>query len=812
MTTASEKTIFLNAIEQEEPAARQAYLDEACGADHELRSRVDALLGAHAEPDHALDRPPVNLPASQSSQHIGEMVGDYRLMEQIGEGGFGLVFVAQQERPVRRSVALKIIKPGTGSKEVIARFEAERQAVALMDHPNIARVFDAGVTDDGRPYFVMELVRGVPITSFADAHRLNIRQRLALLADVCSAVHHAHQKGVIHRDIKPSNVMVTLHDAKPVVKVIDFGVAKAVGQTLTDKTIYTRFFSMIGTPLYMSPEQAEMSGLDVDTRSDIYSLGVLMYELLAGATPFDRARLDSAGLDEMRRIIREEEPPLPSKRLSTLGLDVSTVSAARQLEPNRLTSSLRGDIDWIVMKALEKDRTRRYDSAAAMAADINRYLGEQPIDARPPTMAYQLAKFARRNRIVLGTSLLLGLTMLIGTGVSLWQMRLAMHERDQKEQALQEIEQFASRITVAHSLVANAQAHADNGQWMQAVTDFDQAVIQQPSYYLPWLSRADFYLEMFMWEEAADDFAQALELGAPIDRPQWWGVGALFVMTKHDDAYESMSHRIEQRVAKDTPPEHWEWMRNAVVAPDELPPKSYRQLSDLADQWMAMVEWSESSEDGGGRPDRPPHRSPSLQSPIGNFESGVLEREVVKSEVVEPGLVQLRLEEPIDRELSPVNDGPPRFDARPKPPFPPPHGRRRSSVTNTPRSVCEYVTGLAHLRSGDYDLAIKALTNSGMDIDWPGVGLVDAPLAMAYHHSGRRRRAAKLLQQSKRTTERELKRFYQEDSDHGRMPWFDMIEQVTLYSEACTLITGVTPSDPPELAQMRARALARLSQ
>ncbi|MCE2810815.1 MAG: serine/threonine protein kinase, partial [Planctomycetaceae bacterium] len=377
-----------------------------------LLASVEELLAAHESTDCMLDRILVDgHPIEQSlafsvglptpdvaSADVGSLVGSFRLMERIGEGGFGLVFVAQQERPVKRKVALKIIKPGTGSNEVVARFELERQALAMMDHPNIARVFDAGVTDDGRPYFVMELVRGLPITEYCDNYRLNLEDRVRLFQDVCAAVQHAHQKGVIHRDLKPSNVMVTLHDDRAIVKVIDFGVAKAMGDDLTERTIYTRFYSMIGTPLYMSPEQAQMSGLDVDTRSDIYSLGVMLYELLVGTTPFERERLSSAGFDEMRQIIREEEPPLPSHRVSTLGNRLTTIADARHTQPSRLEFAIRGDLDWIVMKALEKDRNRRYESASALAGDLRRFLDQQPIDARPPSAVYKLTKFTRRHR------------------------------------------------------------------------------------------------------------------------------------------------------------------------------------------------------------------------------------------------------------------------------------------------------------------------------------------------------------------------------------------------------------------------------
>ncbi len=375
-----EKKLFAAVLEKPTRAERAAYLEGACGADHALQERIEALLAAHCASDGVLDAPPPSLTTAPPPvrEKPGTVIGRYKLLQAIGEGGFGVVYMAEQKEPVRRKVALKIIKLGMDSKEVIARFEAERQALALMDHPNIARVFDAGTTDTGRPYFVMELVKGVPIVEFCDKNQLPARQRLEIFTAVCQAVQHAHQKGIIHRDIKPSNVLVTLHDGKPVPKVIDFGVAKAMNQELTEKTLFTTFGHMIGTPQYMSPEQAEMSGLDVDTRSDVYSLGVLLYELLTGTTPLEAKKLRDAGYAEMQRIIREEESPLPSVRVSTLGERLSVVAKDRHCDPKQLSQLLRGELDWIVMKTLEKDRTRRYETASSLARDVERYLAMRP--------------------------------------------------------------------------------------------------------------------------------------------------------------------------------------------------------------------------------------------------------------------------------------------------------------------------------------------------------------------------------------------------------------------------------------------------
>jgi len=524
--TSGLESIFFTALDKHAPTDQQAYLSEACGNDAELRRRIERMLSAHRDAGSFLEAPvlavgetvPHELP---TVERPGTLIGPYKLREQIGEGGMGVVFLAEQQRPVRRQVALKIIKPGMDTREVIARFEAERQALALMDHPNIAKVLDAGTTGEGRglrseareeqspssptsdlrpltspasrPFFVMELVRGVPITDYCDQCQLTTKGRLELFITVCQAVQHAHQKGVIHRDLKPTNVLVAIHDGKPTPKIIDFGVAKAIGdESLTERTLTTAFAGMIGTPMYMSPEQAELSPLGVDTRSDIYSLGVLLYELLTGATPFDKDRLHEASYDELRRIIREEEPPRPSARFSTLKADLATtVAERRRTDTRRLIHTVRGELDWIVMKCLDKDRNRRYESASALAQDIERYLQGEPVQACPPSAAYRFRKFAQRNKAALfvATAAVAALLLIvIGLAASNRLIAKALAQAQIERQRADENFKRA-RITVREIVTDAARGRGDWSQLPPSLRDkfadkavaYYQSLLQQES-------------------------------------------------------------------------------------------------------------------------------------------------------------------------------------------------------------------------------------------------------------------------------------------------------------------------------------------
>jgi eukaryotic-like serine/threonine-protein kinase len=447
---------------------RAAYLDQACAGDAALRSHVEALLRAHERAGNLLDRPvPGGLAQTGAYVHHEQagavIAGRYKLLEAIGEGGMGTVWVAEQTLPVRRKVALKLIKAGMDSKSVLARFEAERQALAVMDHPNIAKVLDGGLTETGRPFFVMEYIKGVPITQYCDATRVSVPERLNLFVQVCQAVQHAHQKGIIHRDLKPSNILVAPYDDKPVPKVIDFGLAKAMHQSLTERTLHTAHETVLGTPLYMSPEQAQLNNLDVDTRSDIYSLGVLLYELLTGTTPLEKKRFKEAAWEEIRRVIREEEPPRASMRLSS-SQGLAALAPGRHTEPARLTKLVRGKLDWIAMKSLEKDRTRRYETANGFAMDIQRHLAGEPVLAAPPNARYRLRKFALKHRAALTTAAALVLLLVAGVAVSSWQAVRATRAETAALQAQQAEAERAEGERLAKLDAQAKQAEAEKQQ------------------------------------------------------------------------------------------------------------------------------------------------------------------------------------------------------------------------------------------------------------------------------------------------------------------------------------------------------------
>jgi len=545
-----EDALFFTALNLPDLDQRRLFLDHACAGNPALRATVEELLAAQGDAEHffskgatALNLPSDEIPPTVNDglnekvfvdEQIGTQVGRYKLLQRLGEGGCGVVYMAEQEKPVRRRVAVKVIKLGMDTKNVIARFEAERQALALMDHPNIARVLDAGATETGRPYFVMELVRGVKITDYCDQNKLDTRQRLELFIQICHAIQHAHQKGIIHRDIKPSNILVTLHDGVPVPKVIDFGIAKAIEGKLTEQTLFTAYEQLIGTPAYMSPEQAEMSGLDVDTRSDIYSLGVLLYELLTGKTPFDQKELMQSGVEGMRRTLREKEPQRPSNILTTLhGTELKTTAAHRHEEAPRLISLLKGDLDWIVMKALEKDRTRRYETANGLLMDVERYLKNEPVVARPPSRWYRFQKLVRRNKVVFAAGGIVTVTLIAGLGLSSWMFFREKEARHQQARLRVKAEQSEKREA---ELRHQAEAREDINQAAIYVSQekYEEANRLLGAVRIPppkpsfdgvsaYRSVGDWLGGYQRWTEAADRYSALME----IDKLDKWGAVTL---------------------------------------------------------------------------------------------------------------------------------------------------------------------------------------------------------------------------------------------------------------------------------------------
>jgi serine/threonine protein kinase/tetratricopeptide (TPR) repeat protein len=588
---------------------RAAFLDRACSGDASLRRRIEVLLQSDREAENFL-QPPAQASANPTiaislplAENPGDVIGHYKIREKLGEGGCGAVYVAEQTEPVRRRVALKVIKLGMDTRNVIARFEAERQALAMMDHPNIARVLDAGATETGRPYFVMELVRGIKITDYCNQNHLDTRQRLELFVQVCRAVQHAHQKGIIHRDIKPSNILVTLHDGVPIPKVIDFGIAKATEGRLTDLTVYTEIRQFIGTPAYMSPEQAEMSGLDIDTRSDIYSLGVLLYELLTGRTPFDAQELIQAGLDEMRRTIREKEPPRPSTRLSTMMVaDLTAVAKNQSAEPPKLLHFIRGDLDWIVMKALEKDRTRRFESASGFALDIQRFLKNEPVEARPPSRLYRFQKFGRRNKTILVAASAVFAALVLGLAASLY---LFVQER----RAVRSAREALNRAVAAERKQSELREQAEKGlalerhmREMASLTDkfttagrlmslgnFDKAeeimnglpLIPQSSGIYDVLGEV--YGRRGEWPASIRNFSRSLS-AEPTNHLPYQCLGPLLVQVRDLDGYQKHRERVLAQFGQTDDPSVAERMAKdcLILPPRDTELAKIAKMADMA--------------------------------------------------------------------------------------------------------------------------------------------------------------------------------------------------------------------------------------
>ncbi len=761
--------VFSEALAHRTGQDREHFLNQVCRNDTDLRERLDHLIRAHDEAGSFLGGPATPEPAI--AEGAGSVIGPYKLLQQIGEGGMGVVFMAEQTEPVQRKVALKIIKPGMDTRQVIARFEAERQALAMMDHPNIAKVLDAGTTGDrvrntecevrdqqvsssatsnselraphlgaGRPYFVMELVKGVPITTYCDEKHLTLNERLELFVSVCQAVQHAHQKGVIHRDLKPSNILVAEYDEDRVAKIIDFGVAKAIEQRLTEKTMFTEFGQIIGTIDYMSPEQAKLNQLDIDTRSDIYSLGVLLYELLTGETPFDRKRLQSSAFDEMLRMIREEEPLCPSTRLTTLAQGtLSTICERRRISPRELGQRIHGELDWIVMKALDKDRGRRYETANGLARDLQRHLADEPVEAGPPSNWYRVQKFVRRNKGVVTTAMavisavVVAVVSLTVTNVMIRQEQTRTNDQKDRAQRAQELaEDRAEEIRQGIERLKGANALLDRGRWYVAERRWDDAhaaftnALEMRADHVPvCVERADLYTRLGLWDLAAADFARELELREPDTTARWYRHALLRLHVGDSDGYRDACRKMRNRfrgTLKSMFVE--EYVRSSLLAPD--PGVDVPRLVELAKKVAVHQPWS--------------------------------------------GL---------------------------------------------------YVLGLAHYRAGQYELAIERLHQAQLaQPQWPIRLLCHPVLAMAYHRLGKMAEARQELDLARDN----VNRWNQERYDgHGEewihhqgaiadwpVPWWDYLEGHLTYREAKLLIDGSPPPDDARLHVLRARALAGL--